>query len=389
MTKNKIPKILFITRVPLGNQRNPTMIYMDKLIKNYKNQIIWFSINNLNYSKPNDYKIPFKSYPPFDWFIRFPLIKNFFRFFIGTKFLTFSAYRFGKEHKAKVVLADLNSEVLIVGRMTAKKLGVPLITSIQDDPISRLLKKKYPESINQFLKNQFKKTMTYSTSCAVVSDYMGEYYEKKFNVNTTTLYLGAKNNKTQKQGKILFEEKTIIIGSLGSVHSFKNLDLVIESINCLNKKNYRGKKFSLKHIGELPEKYLNLDNIHVTGWINRENLMDELKEIDIGLLSVSFQNSEKTIVMTSFPTKIYNFLEAQVPFLALGPEYSAIAKFIKNFNCGQICDKMNKEELISKILYMIDSKTNLDKTNRGLINAAAHFSRDNYFKKFEQIFKNL
>ena len=236
MTKNKIPKILFITRVPLGNQRNPTMIYMDKLIENYKNQIIWFSISNLNNSKPNNYKIPFKSYPPFDWFIRFPLIKNFFRFFIGTKFLTFSAYNFGKKHKAKVVLADLNSEVLSVGRMTAKKLRVPLITSIQDDPISRLQKKGYPKFINEFLKNQFKKTMIYATSCAVVSDYMGEHYEKKFNVKTTTLYLGAKKNKSQKQKKILFDKDTIIIGSLGSVHSFNNLDLVIESINYLNKK---------------------------------------------------------------------------------------------------------------------------------------------------------
>ena len=117
--------------------------------------------------------------------------------------------------------------------------------------------------------------------------------------------------------------------------------------------------------------------------------MDELKEIDIGLLSVSFQNSEKTIVMTSFPTKIYNFLEAQVPFLGIGPDYSAIAKFINNFNCGQICYKKNKEELISNIKYMIDSKKNNDKTNLGLMNASAHFSRDNYFKNFEEIFKNL
>jgi glycosyltransferase involved in cell wall biosynthesis len=388
MKNKKIPKILFVTRMALGGRIGPSMDHIDKLIKYYENRIIWFSISAQNDKTNQNYDIPYKSHPPIDKFVMIPLIKNFIRYVLGSRYLTLLISRFGKRHGADVVLADLSSDIISIGRMTAKKLRLPLVLLIHDDPISRLNNKVYPKIISKYLEEEFNKTMTFSKECAVISDYMGEYYDNQYNIRATTLYIGADEKRCAKPKNFLSNKKIITIGSLGSVHCFRNLDMVIEAISYLNK-TYDGKYFSLKHIGDLPSKYLNLEDVHVTGWLDKEEVLKELKTIDIGLISVSFEISKKVTVMTSFPTKIHNYLEAQVPLLGIGPNYSAIVKFIKDFYCGQVCNNNSTEKISSKIIDIINNKDNYEKTKFGLLNAAKHFSRDNYFKNFEKIFTEI
>jgi len=384
MSKKKIPKTLLLTKVELGDTKNPTMIYFDKLIQNYEGQIIWFSICEMKKKKYKNYNLPFKSHPPINQFVRIPLLKSVMRFALGTRYLTLLVCRFAKKYGAEAIFADLTSDVLSVSRMAAKKLKIPLITSIQDDPIARMIKKNYPVFIKKYIEREFNETMAYARTCAVVSDYMGEYYEKHHNVQTTTLYLGVDEELRSRPKKFLNENCTITIGSIGSIHCYRNFDLVIKAIDYLNK-NYHEKSFFLKHIGDLPEKYLNVDNVYSTGWIKSEEVSKELEAIDIGLLSVSFNNSEKTIVMTSFPTKVYNFLEAQVPLLGIGPDYSAVAQFITEYNCGQVCNDSDTKNIVSKIKKIIDNKNNYISTRSGLLNTAEYFSRNQYFKNFEKI----
>ena len=85
--KSKIPKILIITQVELGDKKNPTMLYMDKLIDNYEGKIIWFSICKIKNWDSNLYDFPSVNHPPIDKFSRIPFIKFIIKYTIWKKYL--------------------------------------------------------------------------------------------------------------------------------------------------------------------------------------------------------------------------------------------------------------------------------------------------------------
>ena len=93
--------------------------------------------------------------------------------------------------------------------------------------------------------------------------------------------------------------------------------------------------------------------------------------------------------MTSFPTKVHNFLEAQVPLLGIGPDYSAIVKFIKDFSCGQVCNDISVRSISSTIDNIINDADSYEKTKTGLIKAANHFSREKFYRNFELLFEGI
>ena len=387
--KSKIPKILIITQVELGDKKNPTMLYMDKLINNYVGKIIWFSICKIKNWESDTYDFPSAYHPPIDKFSRIPLIKFIIKYTIGEKYLILLASRFAKKHNAEVVFSDISSEVLSISRKVAKKVNLPLVSSIQDDPIARIKSKNYPKFISNHINNEFKKTLAFSKSCGVISDYMAEYYRIKYKINSIqTLYIGTEKRKCLHPRLSLKSKREIIIGSLGTVHSFDNFENLVKTVKYLNG-IYKDKYFSIRHIGDLPSKYLSLEYVDITGWLSYDEVFKELSLIDIGLLSVPFESSKKVTLMTSFPTKVHNLLEAQVPLLGIGPDYSAIVKFIRDFSCGQVCNDISIQSISSTIDNIINDENSYEKTKTGLIKAAKHFSRENFYRNFELLFEGI
>ena len=363
--------------------KNASMYFMSIILNRKKDIFSWYSLQNYKDSY-NPWKIPYRASSN----IRIPhwnrTMSMFLKLYVIAVYKGFKAAWFGWLNNSYAIYGDLAYDSVISSRVAAKILNVPLLSSIHDDPICRFNLKIKSRWLGHLYENSFRKTLQYSSKVAVISDYMGEYYKTKYGVKTQTLFIGSQIEK--KINESALDENSFIIGSIGSFHSLKNLDLLLDAIALLNKES-GDINYKILHIGKFPERYSKLKFLEQTGYLGDSEFKSAIRRMKIGLLNWSFDDKFRTIAQTSLPLKIHNYLSFSMPILSLGPPNSSIDKFVNENQCGTSCT-INNPYILSASIKKLSNPKIIQEYKLGVQNAYKKYSRKKFFKEFES-FINL
>jgi len=358
------------------------MMFFDVLLERYADQFSWFSLRVPSTNSENPYKIPYGFAPKLTRPARISWLRNYLNLKPWARYLGKQAADFGRRQNVDVIFADLAFEAVVAGRVAAEKLNVPLLVSIHDDPVERLKIKGYPQWLLKLHESDFSKTIKSAQRCGVICDYMGDIYQEKYKINTTTLFIGVEPDKCLPQKEIDLNKTPITIGSVGSMNSFQNWNKLIDAVSILNEKFGKG-KFQILHIGDLTGDFHIPKYTEVTGWVPEEDFQRHLSRMDVGFLNWSFEPLYAEASKTSFPLKINSYIQAQIPMVAFGPVSSTIVRFIGDYECGVTCTHPSPENLSGKIEELLSNRFLYDYCLSGVQLLNKRFSRDNFFRQFE------
>ena len=379
----KLHKVLFVTCMPLEMPKSASSYFMSVLLDEYPDRFVWYSLYHHSAETWNPYHIPYQSARPPQRPARWKGLKYLIRYYPWAWYQGWKAAQFGKKNHAQVVLADLAFEAVIAGRIAAKLLKVPLLVSIHDDPINRLRVKNLPRCCMNMYERSFQRTLQTAEKCAVISDYMGEIYQERYGVKTTRLYIGVEKENILPVREFDVGKDVFVIGSVGSVNSAENWNLLLQAVQQFNEKG-DGAKLKILHIGKLPAGLQMTDDVEVTGWVPENRFVHHLSRIDAGFLNWSFLPEHDMTGRTSFPLKVHSFLQAQVPFIGLGPLNSSIVRLISDYDCGVVCTEQDVNELLSQIKALFLDERLYAVFQKNLKSAADDFSRDDFFERFRE-----
>ncbi|MDZ7831114.1 MAG: glycosyltransferase [Desulfobacterales bacterium] len=379
----KFSKILFITCMPLEAPRSASKAFMGVLLDKYPDLFAWFSLRAPEPETPNPFDIPYGFTESFQRLTRYPHLKQFIKLFPWAWYAGKKAADFGRTHQVQVVLADLAFEAVVAGRVAARILGVPLLSMVHDDPVNRIRVKNYPSWLVNLYHREFEKTLRTSQSCAVISDYMGEIYQKRYGVKTITLFPGVEKEKCLAPRTLDSKKSPIIIGSVGSINSKRNWNILVESVNLLNQRHGKG-KFRILHLGRPSRDLLITEDVEATGWLPEKEFESQLRRIDIGFLNWDFAPEMAETRRTSLPLKITTYIQAQVPMLALGPIDSTVVRYLNDYDCGLACTKPETKSFADQLENLVFNGDLFNSALNGVIAQKAIFSRQVFFKCFEQ-----
>jgi len=373
-------RILFLTCMPLEAPRSASMAFMDILLKKYPNLFAWYALRAPAPEAQNPFAMPYQFSPSWEKPARFPSLKHFIKFFIWARYAGKKAAAFGKANDVQAVWADLAFEAVTAGRVAAKRLNVPLLVSIHDDPPNRLRVKQMPAWLVSLYEREFSATLSAAKKIAVISDMMGAEYKKRYGVKSLTLYPGVEEKNCLPILPRKENKAPLVIGSVGSVNSPQNFDLLREAVKKLNNETGEN-RFHILHLGKWKDKTPPAD-VETTGWLPPAEFKKQLARFDVAFLSSSFLPQDAETGRMSFPMKITSYLEAGVPTLTLAPEDSSAARFAREHGCGLVCNQPNASALAQIIETITNPKDKLKFSNAIKI-TREELSRQSFFLNFE------
>jgi hypothetical protein len=360
-----------------------SMAQMVALLERYAGQFVWFALRKPAPDQKNPFAIPFAYAEPLKQPARLPRLKQYLNLGPWARHLGAKAAEFGRANNVTLVLTDMAFEAVAAGRAAAQRLGLPMLASVQDPPVNRLRIKGYPGWLLRWYENEFARTMRAAVRCAVVSDYMGEIYQREYGVDTVTLYMGVEERKCFTPRPLDKSKSPIVIGSVGSILSAQNWSILIEAVRLLNQRQ-GSNAFRILHIGNLPESVPPASEVEVTGWIAAEETMARhLARIDVGFLNYSFAPEFAETGRTSFPTKVHSYIQAQVPMLALGPTDSTVVRFVRDHRCGAVCTQPSAEALALCLEEFLHNGPAIAEAQTNIQSLKKSMSRQRFFENFE------
>ncbi len=377
----RTPKIFFLTCMPLTEPKSASMAFMSVLLERYPERFAWFSLRGQAEPEWNPHKIPYASCPSPRRPARSPVLRLVLAYFLWPIVQAFRAARFARENGCEVVLADLAFEAVVTGRLSAKLSGLPLLVNVHDDPVNRLRVKGHPGWFLRWYEKQFAKTLQSAQRVGVISDYMGEVYQQRYGVHTTTLYIGVEAHKCL-QLRCPSEEGARVILSLGSQNSAENWNLLIKAVQLLNTQAGE-QKYRILHIGKLSPTLARPPEVEVSGWLPDEDFLRELDRTDICFLNASFSPEQAEVGRLSFPLKIHSYIQSQRPMLALGSSDSAVARFVREHRAGEICCQPDAGALADVIQSLCSDLESCKRALEGVAKLRQSFDRERFFETFE------
>jgi glycosyltransferase involved in cell wall biosynthesis len=381
-----IPKILFLTCIPLTEPKSASMAFMNVLLERYPVHFAWFSTRGEIEPAWNPHKIPYSACPSPRRPARFTSLRLVLTYFLWPLTQALRAARFARRNGCEVVLADLAFEAVISGRLAAQFARLPLLVNIHDDPVSRLRVKGHPAWFLRWYEAQFAKTLRAAWRVGVISNSMGEVYQQRYDVRTTTLYIGVEEGKCLPARCPDPQKQPILITSLGSVNSTENWNLLIAAVRRLNSQSGE-EKFRILHIGSLNARLATTPEVEVTGWLPEKEFLRQLDRADICFLNASFAPEQAEVGRLSFPLKIHSYIQAQRPMLALGFSESSVVRFVLLHECGSVCEQADEALLAETILRMVSDPSACPHALQGLAKLKQSFSREQFFTAFENFSK--
>jgi len=263
----------------------------------------------------------------------------------------------------------------LIGLKLKQQLNVKWIADFRDPwteidyfhqlPLSEKAKKKHHFLEEQVLKN--------ADSVLVVGNTMKRKYDK-FNSNVVTVTNGFDGEIVNS--KIELDSKFTIthIGLMNADRNSKMLWEVLSEI-CVENSEFKN-DFQLKLVGKLDVTVLNeiskhnlSENIEIINYLPHNEVVEFQKKSQTLLLVVNNVPSAKGIITG----KIFEYLMAKRPILAIAPSNGDLAEIIRQTNSGVVVDFDNKTLLKKTILDLyskfksnnlaVDS-TNIDQFHR-------------------------
>lgn len=259
------------------------------------------------------------------------------------------------------------------------------------DPWSNLY---YNKDFNQlsFAKNKNKrleKSVLKNADCILtVSNSLKEEFSKI--AHNLAIITNGFDDETHQQQKIVLDKKFTIsyIGLLPKQSNPKLFFKVLSEI-CSENLNFK-KDLQLNFIGDISEdvqtviKAVNLEENSVfKGYVSHEKAIEYQTKAQVLLLLIPNVANNKGILTG----KLFEYLKAKRPILAIGPEDGDLATILKETNAGVVFDFSNEAKLKFEILqlYQQYKKGNLVVTSKNI----KKYHRKELTKQLAEIIKKI
>ena len=277
----------------------------------------------------------------------------------------------------------------LIGLELKKKLSLKWIADFRDPwteidyfhqlPLTKTSLKKHKELEHEVLKN--------ADAVLVVGNTMKDNFKSLAkNIHVITNGFDSGNNVDKS---IL--DKKFSITHVGMMNADRNPKILWKVLNDIIKTNSEFKAdLQVRLVGNVDVNVLNdIKNNGLTEFVNLVDYMPH-KEVlqfqrstQVLLLAVNNVPNAKAIITG----KIYEYLKAERPILAIGPKDGDLAEIIKESNSGEIVDFDDRDKLKSTILDFYENYT------KGILKVDTinieKYHRKNLTKHLSQIIKNL
>ncbi len=260
------------------------------------------------------------------------------------------------ENKIDVIITTGPPHSLhLIGLKLKKELGVKWIADFRDPwtdidyfhqlPLIEKSKRKHYQLENEVLKN--------ADASLVVGKTMKENYtEFSNNIHVITNGYDSEQNNDAK----VILDQNFSITHIGLMNADRNPKVLWKALSELSEENEEFKSdLEIKLIGKLAQeveqellKY-QFKNVTKTNYIPHAEVQEYQRASQVLLLAVNKVPSAKGIITG----KIFEYLQAKRPILAIGPEDGDLAEILQGTNAGTIVDfdDVKKMKTIIKNLY--------------------------------------
>ena len=185
------------------------------------------------------------------------------------------------------------------------------------------------------------------------SDEMAKDYSKKYGCNKSVgivMPFDKGNSYSQKKDR---DDDIFVIAISGQLYARSTIASLMDALTQMDWQ-CNGKQIIFRIYG--PEViFCGLKNVRIEyrGWIDQEQLLNELNEADLLYCPYRFDEDFREVASYSFPGKLSTYMKTGVPILVHAPDYSTIARFIRCNNCGYIIESVNIDIVRSKLQEIV------------------------------------
>ncbi len=261
------------------------------------------------------------------------------------------AVAFGRQHQVEMVWGVLDWSVNheTAGDL-AKRLGVPLVTTVWDAPEYRMAAAGYSRIVRHLLMRRFKAVMKNSVRCGVASDEMGEEYRRRYGVECVTLKPGTERTLWREPHRAPLEPGKLNIVFAGSLYALEEMQTLVDALGEAGWKA-GGREVTLSILSMSPLVF-HVDrpaNIRVLGFHSTEETLRHIAEADVGYLPYWFRKDREIAVRQSFPGKMGTYLAAGLPILYHGPRKSTPMAFFERYPVAEAVNSLEPADILAAI----------------------------------------
>jgi len=245
----------------------------------------------------------------------------------------------------------------IVGYQLSKKINIPLILDYRD-----LFRGKpdesYFSSFHERYAYKWEKKVLERASAIVINTHRAKeriqnlfpyIMKKKFSV----IYNGYDNEDFEND--YCTESTNITFTYTGGFYGERTPKYFLQALSELKDKQQLPKNVKFRFIGNIPEpihklfhKYRMMKYIILTPQVSHIESVNYLIKSDFLLLFIAKKDSDIVI-----PAKLFEYLAARQPILAMIPKNGEAAHIIEKYSAGLICEPDDIQEIKDNILEMI------------------------------------
>jgi len=249
----------------------------------------------------------------------------------------------------------------VLGYLLAKKFGVPLVVDYRDlwkgkpdiSYFSRLHKK--------FSENLEKKILQFAAKIVMNTQFSRQKITKLFpqikKGKFTVIYNGWDKDDFPANFRKK-KNKNIIFTYTGGFYGERTPKFLVQAINELISENKLSPNLEFRFIGnyfaeikDILQKVRKPEIIKILPQVSHRESIEKLLESDFLLLFIAKKNSEIVI-----PAKVFEYLEARRPILAMIPSCGEAAKIISENNAGLISEIDDIHAIKKNILKLSEFK---------------------------------
>ena len=278
----------------------------------------------------------------------------------------------------------------LIGLQLKQKLAVKWISDFRDPwteidyfhqlPLTKKSIKKHQKLEKEVLEN--------SDAVLVVGKTMKENF-KQFSNNIQVITNGFDTENNSLENEVSLDKK-FTITHIGLMNADRNPKILWEVLSeLINEKKDFKNDIEIKLIGKIAEnvnvslRKLPKEIINKVGYVSHQEVKKYQQESQILLLAVNKVPSAKGIITG----KIFEYLQAKRPILAIGPKDGDLAEILSETSAGHIVDFEDKNQLKEEIikLYSEFKNGNLKVNSKNI----EQYHRRELTKKLSEVIKTL
>jgi glycosyltransferase involved in cell wall biosynthesis len=258
-----------------------------------------------------------------------------------------------------ILICPNSATALLMGHKIVKELNIPYLIYFMDDWVATNHSHWLSGSIQAYTQH----LLNYANGWLMISNRLKIDLAKRYEVNPTqTLIVHSPVNlSNQSPPDFSLHQGTFQIAYAGSIWPM-HYDAIATIAAATNELQQTGHKIEL--ILYTSESFwnqykLNWEQWNVTfgGFIAYEQLGRCLRQADLLLVASSFLPQNAHLTRSSVQTKLTDYMASGRPILACGPNYAACHDFVKQWNCGVVCETNDKTAVQELLLHCMQTKT--------------------------------